>query len=166
MIVHPSLTPTLSYPLSRHSSWPGNELHCTTPTPCYRIILSLVSSLQGMREGKRFIHPILMMLQTREASQSLKQQLSRPTCQPRASICDWPAATYPENMNTETCFPSFCYTVSFSFVSALSSMRKSSLLSQQSAWKMKNTTFFPALFDSLGDSLVASLGQRGLHKLQ
>lgn len=50
---------------------------------------------------------ILMILSTGEASQGLKQQLSWLTCQPRASICDWPAATYPENMNTKTCFPTF-----------------------------------------------------------
>lgn len=128
--------------------------------------LQLALACKGMREGKKFIQPIPMMLRTREASQGLKQQLSWPTCQPRASICDWPAATYPENTNTKTRFPPFCYTVSFSFVSVSSSARKSPPFLQQSTWKVNNTTFFPALFDSRGDCLAASLGQRGSRRLQ
>lgn len=102
-----------------------------------------------------------MRLQTREASQGLKQQLSWSTCQPRASICDWPAATYPENMSAKSCFPTFCYPVSYPSVSVLSSVRKLPLFSQQSTQRVNNTTFFPASFDSKGDSLAASLGQRG-----
>lgn len=116
-----------------------------------------------MREGRRF------------CPDDAVNQGSKPRFKATAVMADLPAQSIhlwltschvPWEHEHKNMLPYFCYTVSFSFVSVLSNVRKLSLFSQQSTWKVNNTAFFPALLYSLGDCLAGSLGQRGLHRLQ
>lgn len=131
------LVPSLSTP-------PELEVSCITLHQyCSRELLHLSLACKEWEKEGDFI---LMMLWNGEASQGLKQQLSWLTCQPRASICDWPAATYPENMNTKTCFPTSAI-LDLSLLCLFCQMWENYLCSHSTQLEKSITQpFFPALF--------------------
>lgn len=97
-----------------------------------------------------------MRLQTGEANQGLVQQLWWLTCLLKASVCDWPAATYPENMSAKTRFPTFRYAASYPFVSVSLHAQKLPLFLQNQLKKPREAT---SLLHWMPARLPASLEQ-------